>query len=200
MTCGLSYLSITPKNMIIVNDLRLFSLIWQVWSRLWDVGYIFVYENISLLQIIFGQVDQISTMLLRTGAPRNTLSVDGNSKIMHCRVLLVLSQIQFYFHFIPLLTVDTPCFTPVVRITYSIFSSAHTPTAPRLEDYKSSYLDYLQQARVMISSCAQSCTNWCYSYDGEIPPHNAAIETVHSVNRSVLYVVSAEDLVLYRRY
>ena len=164
--------------------------------------------GLYLLQIIFGHLDQISTMPLLTGAPRNTLSVDGNSKIMHCRVLLVLNQdicfdmpfIQFYFHFTPLLSVDTPCFTPVVCIIYSIFSSGHTPTAPRLEDYKSSYLDYLQQARVMISSCAQSCTNWCYSYDGEIPPHNAAIETVHSVNRLVLYIVSAGDLVLYRRY
>ncbi|XP_067943846.1 FHF complex subunit HOOK-interacting protein 1B-like isoform X2 [Watersipora subatra] len=67
-----------------------------------------------------------------------------------------------------------------------IFSSGHTPTPTHLDEYKSSYMDYLVEAKEAIQSCSKYCSTWCYVYDGEIPPYNASLETIScsSKNRS----------------
>ena len=39
-------------------------------------------------------------------------------------------------------------------------------------------MDYLAEAKEIIEDCGRCCSSWCYVYDGDIPPHNASIDSI----------------------
>ncbi|XP_071087601.1 FHF complex subunit HOOK-interacting protein 1B-like isoform X3 [Haliotis cracherodii] len=64
--------------------------------------------------------------------------------------------------------------------------SPQTPTTPetRIEDFETSYFEYLHDARYRLTKCARACRNWSAPYNGETPPPDCFLDKIASENKA----------------
>ncbi|XP_067663029.1 FHF complex subunit HOOK-interacting protein 1B-like isoform X1 [Haliotis asinina] len=64
--------------------------------------------------------------------------------------------------------------------------SPQTPTTSemRIEDFETSYFEYLHDARYRLTKCARACRNWSAPYNGETPPPDCFLDKAANVNKA----------------
>lgn len=50
----------------------------------------------------------------------------------------------------------------------------------KLEHYETSYLEYLDSARIKVEDCVNACRCWCYPYDGDSPSAEILVQSSNS--------------------
>jgi hypothetical protein len=64
----------------------------------------------------------------------------------------------------------------------------------KLEHFETTYLEYLQEARVRLEKCNQACYTWQYLYDGENPSYSCLGADIGNVSHMLNISVSDSSL------